>query len=109
MAHVSRMLLAGIVLALPTFLLAADPPGGTYKLVLGGGRSFVLIKIESKDGKLSIETTQHSILTTGAATHEVIIRAQLEPTTENMAGWAALVTDAEMPGWIEASKKKAAK
>ena len=54
MTHVARLLLASFVLAVPTALLAADPPAGTYKISLpfqGGDRALWLLKFEEKDGK----------------------------------------------------------
>jgi hypothetical protein len=53
------MLLAGLVLALPTALLAADPPAGSYKVMLPlqeGERPLWLLTLESKDGKWSGST-----------------------------------------------------
>ncbi len=59
MARVTRMLLASFVLALPTILLAADPPAGSYKFVLPmeGQEPLWLLKLESKDGKWIGEAT----------------------------------------------------
>jgi hypothetical protein len=52
-----RLLLASLVLALPAALFAADPPAGRYKIVLGGGRTFWLIKLEAADGKWTGDIT----------------------------------------------------
>ncbi len=50
MTRVSRMFLVSLVLAVPTVLLAADPPAGSYKVVLPlqGNRALWLLKLEAK-------------------------------------------------------------
>jgi hypothetical protein len=54
MARLTRALLAGVALTLPTVLLAADPPAGTYKVLLPlqhPSQALWLLKLESKDDK----------------------------------------------------------
>jgi hypothetical protein len=58
MARVTRLLLASVVLALPVALFAADPPAGTYKIVLPGNRTIGLLKLENADGKWSGTVTR---------------------------------------------------
>jgi hypothetical protein len=54
MVRLTRLLLAGAVLALPAALLAADPPAGTYKVILPAqnpNQALWLVKLELKDDK----------------------------------------------------------
>jgi hypothetical protein len=56
MARVTRILVATFVLVVPAVLLAADPPAGSYKIMLplqGGEQPLWLLKLESKEGKLT--------------------------------------------------------
>ena len=69
-------------------------------------RQYFTYSIEAKDGKLSIEMIQQSIFMSGATKTDTVVRGQMVPTTENMAGWASMMSDAEVQTMIDAAKKK---
>ena len=85
----------------------------TETWIIGGGsdgnlkRQYFTYSMESREGKLIVEKIQHSVFTNGTTAKEIIVRAQLSPTAEDMSGWAGLVPEADIPAWIEGTKAKA--
>ncbi len=98
MARLTRLLLASVVLVLPAALLAADPPAGTYKVVLplGGNRPLWLLKVESADGKWTGTATPAPKVPAAKVEGLKVVKNMLQFSL-NVADEGAFVFEGKMP------------